>query len=372
MLLKTSLIRALARDDIPEIAQLWLRSFRHSDQPPSPELKAYFEEIFFENPWYDPALPSLVYQNDQGRIIGFLGVMPRPMWFQGQPLRVAVATQLMVDPQHRGFAALELLRRFFAGTQDLSFSDGASDTARQIWERCGGQTVRLYCLDWQRTLRPMTAVLLKTMNRPALRPLARMTWPLAQLADAMITRLPAAPYHVSPAAGTLDEAISIEDLLACIEASSAQYALRPRYDRESLSWILRQAAQAESFGLLRTAIVREPNGDPAGWCIYYLRPGQGAWLVQFGAEPARTRFVLDHLFAHVQRCGAVGIDGPFDPRYMEDLARGRCHFICPGLGVLVQSRNEQLLNAIHRGDSFLTRLEGEWWLRFGIDRCLDW
>ncbi|MGE5609154.1 MAG: GNAT family N-acetyltransferase, partial [Bacillota bacterium] len=112
MLLKTTRIRAFAREDVPEVARLWLRSFRHSDQTPSPDLQAYFDEVFFENPWYDPALPSLVYQNDRDQIIGFLGVMPRPMWFQDRLIRVAVATQLMVDPHHRGFAALELLRRF--------------------------------------------------------------------------------------------------------------------------------------------------------------------------------------------------------------------------------------------------------------------
>ncbi|MGE5609877.1 MAG: hypothetical protein ACM359_11535, partial [Bacillota bacterium] len=238
--------------------------------------------------------------------------------------------------------------------------------------RCGGQTVRLYCLEWQRTLRPATTSLLLAMTRRTLRPLARMIWPVAQLADAVITRLPASPYRVCAPPGTLDETVSVEDLLACIDASSARYSLRPRYDRESLSWILRQAAQATSFGPLRSAIVRESRGEPAGWCIYYLRPGQVAHVVQLGAEPARARFVLDHLLAHVQRCGATGIEGPFDPHYLDDLARERCHFICPGLGVLVQSRNEQLLNAIHCGQGFLTRLEGEWWLRFGIDRLVDW
>jgi hypothetical protein len=31
---------------------------------------------------------------------------------------------------------------------------------------------------------------------------------------------------------------------------------------------------------------------------------------------------------------------------------------------MVHSNKPELLHAIHRGDAFLTRLEGEWWMRF--------
>jgi hypothetical protein len=372
MLLKTTPIRAFTREDIPEVANLWMRTFRQSDQPASPGLKAYFEEVFFDSPWYDSALPSFVYPSPEGRIVGFIGVMARPMMFGDRPIRVAVATQLMLDPQHRGFPALELVRRFFAGEQDLSFSDGARDLARRIWERCGGQTAQLYCFEWRRTLRPAAAFLLRASARRVLNPLARLSWPAARLADAFCVRCPSSPYRVRPGEGAVDEAISVEELLACVDASSSHQVLRPRYDRESLSWILRQAGQARSFGLLRTVIVREASGAPAGWCIYYLRPGSMAQVMQFGAERHRERFVLEQVLAHVQRNGALGMEGQIEPRYLADMAENRCRFSCPGLGVLVQSHNAELLAAIHRGEAFLSRLEGEWWLRLGIDRHWGW
>jgi D-alanyl-D-alanine dipeptidase len=31
---------------------------------------------------------------------------------------------------------------------------------------------------------------------------------------------------------------------------------------------------------------------------------------------------------------------------------------------VAQSRNRDILNAVHKGNAFLTRLEGEWWARF--------
>ena len=46
-----------------------------------------------------------------------------------------------------------------------------------------------------------------------------------------------------------------------------------------------------------------------------------------------------------------------------ELSSSHCGFTWPG-GVLVQSRNKDILDVIHRGNAFLTRLEGEWWMRF--------
>jgi hypothetical protein len=37
-----------------------------------------------------------------------------------------------------------------------------------------------------------------------------------------------------------------------------------------------------------------------------------------------------------------------------------CFFNRVGCLMLMQSNNAEILNAIHRGDAFLTQLEGEW------------
>src|SRR5438046_196924 len=46
-------------------------------------MTAYFERIFFQNPWVDADLPSLVYEDETGRVGGFVGVVPRRMLFLG-------------------------------------------------------------------------------------------------------------------------------------------------------------------------------------------------------------------------------------------------------------------------------------------------
>ena len=111
-------VREFLKDDIPEVTAFWQRVFRERAEPlPSDWVAAYFDEIFFGNLWRDEDLPSLVAEDDQRNLVGFLGVIPRRMTFQGKPIRVAVSTQFMVDPSLcPGFASIELLRgrRFHA------------------------------------------------------------------------------------------------------------------------------------------------------------------------------------------------------------------------------------------------------------------
>src|SRR5437016_2944015 len=110
-------IRQCVMEDVAEVADLWARTFRLRESFMTETLAAYLQEIFFSNPWHgDNSLSSLVHHDRRGRIIGFLGVVPRRMRFRGQPIQVAVASQLMVDRNEpSAFTALEMLRRLFSG-----------------------------------------------------------------------------------------------------------------------------------------------------------------------------------------------------------------------------------------------------------------
>jgi hypothetical protein len=141
-------------------------------------------------------------------------------------------------------------------------------------------------------------------------------------------------------------------------------ALRPGYDRESFPWLIARAAEKRMYGAFRRALVREPGGDVVGWYLAYFRPGGIAQVLQIGARPRRMREVLNCLFRDALDAGAVAISGGVDPRYTKELAASRCQLAWPDCAVLVHSRNREILNAIYRGDAFLSRLEGEWWARF--------
>jgi len=69
----------------------------------------------------------------------------------------------------------------------------------------------------------------------------------------------------------------------------------------------------------------------------------------------------DHLFERAYRGGAVAVSGQMDPAAFQALAARRCMFHHDGISwFLIHSRDPEVLAAIHRGDAFLTRLEGEW------------
>src|SRR5262245_60405106 len=181
-------IRPFLREDIPQVADMFQRLLLGDAAPfrmlPSEALPAYFDEIFFNNPWYDEMIPSLVYQESDGRIIGFLGVVPRQMIFLDRPIRVAVSFHYMVEPDSRSsMAGVKLLRAFFAGPQDLSLTDGAGQVGRRIWEGVGGATAWAYSLLWTRILRPARHAVDFLGRRKAFSPFAHALSPLCTLAD---------------------------------------------------------------------------------------------------------------------------------------------------------------------------------------------
>ena len=360
-------VREFRREDTADVARLWLRVFRQGDARAAAPLQEYFGDILFESPWADPALPSLVYEEDGLGIVGFLGVIPRRMTFNQQRVKVAVATQLMVDERARSYPGVKLLRRFFAGPQDLSFSDGANEFAERLWRSCGGEAALLYSLNWNRILRPVqyAGARLRQRGGRAYALAARVLSPACQGLDALAAR-------TAPGARWLPERtnLTIEDdppdatLLWCIEHLGGGRALRPDYDLRYFRWLLKRAGEKRMYGALTRTVVRTPGGDIAGWYLYYLERGGVGQVLQFGARRDAVRSVLNSLFHRAREEGAIAISGELDPRYMKEIATTRCQFACPGYSVLAHSRNADILNAVHAGNAFLTRLEGEWWARF--------
>src|SRR6185503_523061 len=130
-------VRPFRQEDLPAIVELRRRCFRFEAPAPDEQVERDLTTLFLDSPWRDPELPALVYEDAQGKIVGFLGVLPRPMSLGGVPIRAAATTRLMVEPERRGVAALRLLQTFLSGPQDLSLADQATGSSRALWERLG-------------------------------------------------------------------------------------------------------------------------------------------------------------------------------------------------------------------------------------------
>ncbi|HXD22502.1 MAG TPA: hypothetical protein VN613_04025, partial [Gemmatimonadaceae bacterium] len=171
--------------DIAEVAALRRRSFEFSAHTDDVALAAYIADVFFDGPWNAGESSSLVYESDEGRIAGFLGVINRPATFHGQKIRMAVCTQFMVDAGHRGLAGMKLVRRLFEGGQDLTFADAANDTSRGLWERLGGTVATVNSLTWIQPIRPTRFRMAETARNAAGRCAAWVLRPALELIDSM-------------------------------------------------------------------------------------------------------------------------------------------------------------------------------------------
>jgi len=357
-------LRILAESDIPAVVALFARVYPRHCWNSATEWEAYFRATLFDNPWRDPEVPSWVAE-DGGHITGFYAVQPRRMLWKGRPIRVAVGCQFMVDPDHRhSLTALQMVQACIAGPQDLTLADAANDQARRMWTGVGGATALLYSLQWTRPLRPAAYALSLARERTALpRHVAQAVRPMAAVVDALAARLRPNRFH-QDTDDVADEALDAATMLADLPLMLDGSALRPLYDAGSLAWLLDQVSRKSFYGRLCARVVRDDTSQIIGWYLCYLRAGAVSEVIQIAARRDAYDRVLRRLLVDAWRLGATAVRGRVDPRFVKELSDRHCWCRWDGAWTLAHSRDPALVAAIQQGDAFLSRLEGEWWLRF--------
>jgi hypothetical protein len=357
-------IRVFTGDDVPAAAALFARVYPAYRWRSQDACEAYFREMLFENPWCDPEIPSWVAE-DRGRLRGFYVVMPRRMLMGGRPIRVAVGCQFMMDSDHRdGLAALQMAKACLSGPQDLTLADGANAQARRMWVAIGGIAPLLYNLHWTRLLRPARYALSLLEGRDMIAsPVAFVARPLCAAADALFARLP--PNHFLRdnrdfPEETLDSATMLSHFSNFMNGST----LQPEYDVGALAWLLDQAARKKRHGQLRAHAVLGSKRQLIGWYLYYLNAGGVSEVVQIAALEDSFDQVLQRLLADAWKNGAAALRGRIEPRFVQELSDRHCWLRREGSWTLIHSRRADVKAAIRQGDAFLSRLEGEWWMRF--------
>ena len=353
-------IRAFRRTDIPAVVALRRQLFRSSEHASAAALESYLDQLFFTGPVADDQLTSLVYEDENRKLAGFLGIVPRRMLFAGKPLRVAVATQFMVSPQSRSFAARKLARALISGPQDLTLSDAANAGARSMWASVGGRTSIAYSLAWTCPLRPLRYATMRAARTLPARAFAYGAKPLVALADAALKPRPRASLMRESSEEPLDVKRHLPELSETME----RWTLRPRYMNESLAWVLERVAEKVRYGPLQQVVVRDSDRRLIGWFIYCLDRGGVSTVVQFGSTRPGTECVLARMLEHARSRGAVALAGRLDPSIAEELSEHGATFTREGPWLLYHSRHHGIECAIESGAAFLSRLEGEWWMGF--------
>ncbi len=352
-------IRTFQREDIPEVLGLFRAAFLRNGNHGPGQLDTYLGRVFFESPWYDEELPSFVYLDRRGAIIGFAGVQPRPLLLRGRPLRGAVATKLMVSPTGGDpLAARRLLKRVFAGPQDLLFSDLSTDAGRRMWEGLGGTTALLYSLQWQRPVRLARHGLSWLRARGVPGVITGALRPLGWIADALLARSGASRIRGALAGYTLDD-LPLDVMAAQFPGVCSDRGLRPVYDERALQWLLRVAQQHDPRRVLRRRLVRDSRGEVVGWFWYFLETGGVSEVVHLVARKGAADAVVQLLWADAWSAGAVMLTGRLEPSLVRELSE-RSYFRQQGPWALAHAKDPDVLAAILSGSAFLSRLEGEW------------
>jgi hypothetical protein len=364
-------IRPFAEADIPHAADLYWYLLRNREGSAPPEVHASFRELYFDNPLADNASsPSLVYENNDGKIVGFLGVIVRKMTLKGEPLDVAFGGNLVVHPDARSsFAAVRMVSAYTSGQFKLCLADSANDLGRRLLDRMGFHTIPALNIHWARPLRPShyaAYMVSKSAGRLVQAGLKFAARPFCNLADGVALKLAGSPFHQtqSPLHGS---PLEIETLLGCLSEFRKDYAMWAEYDARSLQWLFSFMERRPKRGDLRKILVRNDKGKIVGWYIYYVKAGAVGEVVQIGGDRKLTKEILDHLFSDALRQGVIALHGVVDLRRMPDFSDKGCLFTCRGGWGCAYSRSPEILDVLSRGDAFFTRLDGEWCLDPGAD-----
>jgi hypothetical protein len=356
-------MRAMRREEIPEVAALYKVVDASDWRIPPAELAPWLERTLFENPWFDPEIPSLVYVDDTGEILGFIGSHVRPMRFEGRPVRMAAGGPLIAHPKVRNLAVgARLLRRFFDGAQDLTITDGASDEIRQIFELVGGQMMHPSSMVWVRVFRPWSyagnrAMQINFRVREHIKPRARRVLPLLDIPIERGLRYFKAPTDLP----TTDEELTPELMLESLPQVTSSLRLAPDYDLAGLEWLFAELPHNRTWGTPHRRLVRDRGGRMLGWYIYYALRDEACQVLQLAARERHTGAVLDNLFAHAVAQGGAAVQGRVEANMLADVAQrgGLFRFSARSL---IHARDTDLLGAVTSGHALLTRLEGEWWM----------
>lgn len=336
------------------------------DETPGADLQRHFRQVFFENPWTHSDVDSLVWEDDSGSVTGFLGLVPRPIKYEGDELRGVVQTQLMVDPDRAGpLVTVRLIRELMSRDYDLAIADGATPEVAEIWERCGGTRLWLPSFEWERILRPARRLVSwLDGRRPKLRGLLRLAEPIRSATDAVFARIAPNRFH-DPSDRFRREPITAEALDAAHGELFDRERLYVAYDRDSWEWLLQRLREKERFGDLFGSLLYDDSGAVAGWYLYLTKgKGSSAWVVQVSARRGEGEEVLSHLFQDAWSKGAFAVRGTMDTRLAVQVKELHGTFTVGAPWTLCYTPHRELLATLQSGEARLSRLDMEFWMRF--------
>lgn len=364
--LRRGAVRPLRSDDVPAVAQLFLKKFRRSDAPATQELQDYLRSLALGSPTYDEATGTQVCEQLDGRIGSALLAVPMRFMACGAVLPGRLLGVFMSNAGKEAAGAARIILSLRPRRADFAFCDSASPTSRNHLLAIGGKPIPMQNLEWARSFRPAGALVERVAER-VLRG-GRLGLPLlARPLDGLLRRLrPAHDAFADSGALTVAD-IAVPDFLVHAPRLISHYAVRPLWAEDELSWLVRLAAQNTRLGAFTIRSVVDRAGKIVGCFVYYAAPGRTAHVLNVLSLPGLEPAVLDAMFRHLDDTGHVEARGRAQLALMAGLSSQRWLVFRHRAFAVALSRVPEINDAVARGDVYVGGLAGEDWSRLLTD-----
>ncbi|MEM6991468.1 MAG: hypothetical protein AAF721_13250 [Myxococcota bacterium] len=333
---------------------------------PLAEVTDKLRTMMLDQPSFDGEAPhSLVHEGSDGRIVGFIGVVPRKWKVGDRTLIGATTTGLVVDPEHpdRMLSALWLTRGAHRQGQDFTFVDRPTPTVTKFSASLGGEGYPGHGFNFRLALREHEASRQEFRDRVRY----RRWWPAVAAVERAVRPVTAAldnrrPRELPTAA---QAAVDLEEATAAT-LHEARCALSEHYgpiliDDEALAqWQFDYMATYASRGDFRWFVARA-RGAIVGWVLYYVRDDAPSEVASLVALPNHSAAVSAALIRQAYDDGCSSIFGTVSGAVVHDLL---------DFGGVVDSTDRVWVQANHRENqalfrtnrTLITGLEGEVWV----------
>lgn len=357
-------VRTFTSEDAGSVSELNNKVFIDEATPPP----HFFVDAFLNNPWFDPHIPPLVHAEEDGRITGFLGVVPRDIEFGAVQGRAAIVCQFMVAVERRSsMAALKLLKQHFAGSQLISIADAANESGRSIWTALGAEMFPIYSFTWNRSLRstPTNRLLTRIGRLPGLNRVSSALTPLADKTDNLFNKDFYPWRRPLPLTDMPVRDVTASEIVVRDEKFSGRL-MTFNYNVDSLAWLFEHAEP--TYGVdtgLCAKGVYDKSENMIGLFVYFIDEARNARVLHFTSTAGRFSEVFNALIRNAWQDGAGSVGGRMNPDLNISISGVRdLRFTRRQLWTVVHSKEPSLLSAIRQGTLVMSQLECEWGSNF--------
>ena len=368
--------RPLVRGDMPQVTELYRSIGEGARSRPVDEVMRKLTECFVDVPFPDEGAPtSLVHEGSDGRLAGFIGLIPRRWTFHGETIVGLATTGLVIDPNHPDTKHTALwLTRDGLGQKQYGFSitdkptnvvtkmrtGGAGKSTNVVWR---SHVITGHGFRFRIGLRGIEDA--RQQLRDRLR--WRRYWPLLAPLDRVARRFASAwdDRHPRSLASKPKDDLTFEPATAAA-VHETRKALAEAYtpclvdDPALAKWQYDFLADYPSRGAFHWYIARV-GGEPVGWFLYYVRVDKPSEVASVVALPRWKSAVCAAMLDHARRDGATGLIGTTSGVMAHELIELGATIIRADR-LLVACRDEKLLEGFRKTDALITGLESEIWI----------